>query len=128
MHSGSIKHFVQQIICWALLLQMINVSIDPPDIRLAKTQNKPEKKEVVINDVESVYEMISEGVFDTDVPEGNENDIEKNTFPFLLYCFQPEPILVVLNKGNLKHHSCYIKHLSLHYFSPLSPPPRLSCS
>jgi len=126
MQNTTLKYVIQKFVCWILLLQMINISIDPPDIKLRKSSKKSIKKEVVVNDIESVFELISEYVFDTDVPEGEENEIEKNTSSILLYCYKPEPISLVDNTINLQHYPFYIEYSYPPHFDPSSPPPRVA--
>lgn len=53
-----------------------------------------QKEDPSINEVESVYELISETLFDHNIPENNDNDIDSDSVPFDLY-FYPTPSAVV---------------------------------
>jgi hypothetical protein len=103
---------------------MINISIDPPDLKQLKTAPISQKEDLSINEIESVYELISEGVFENDVPEKDDNDIDTESQPFDLYCFKftfsAPPVFNFL----IEHYPSYHKSFSFECPQPNSPPPK----
>lgn len=68
---------IQRIICWILIIQMINVSIDPRDLIQIDQGIYSHTEDLSINETESIYELIAEELFDTEIPESEEEDVEK---------------------------------------------------
>lgn len=85
MKSISITTAVQKIICWVLLIQMINLCTDPIDQIYFKNGHTTHEEDLSINEIESVYEFVSENVFDQDVPETDERDEDAFVKTFHLY-------------------------------------------
>jgi hypothetical protein len=85
MKIDFIKNIIKQVVCWILLLQIINISINPPDAKHAKYSSITDKEDLLINETESIYELIAEGLFNEDVPESNEDDIDTSSPSVELY-------------------------------------------
>lgn len=124
MKINAAKHIIKQFICWVLLLQMINVSIDPPDFRQFKNAHVEHKEDLSLNEIESIYELVSEGLFGKDVPESDDADIDTKPETPDLYCFMSRYSEATPVRFSAKRFSHY-----LHSFSPVhielsSPPPK----
>lgn len=84
MKTKSTRHITRQILCWVLLIQIVNLSIDPPDRMVLK--QAAHQVDHTSDEIESIYELISEELFDTGVPGNDENEQEKQLHAFDLYC------------------------------------------
>ncbi|HUC79515.1 MAG TPA: hypothetical protein VMR70_01315 [Flavisolibacter sp.] len=76
MKQHSIKNIAWRFVGWILLLQMINISIDPPSLKFQQAVGSANSKAASIDEIESIYEMVAEGVFDKDVPDDNQDKDE----------------------------------------------------
>lgn len=68
-----------RLIAWVLLIQVVNLSIDPMDPisdKLGRLTH--ENEDLSINDIESIYELVSEQCLGIEVPEHDEDD--ENSF------------------------------------------------
>jgi hypothetical protein len=74
MEKRSINKVIIQVIAWVLLIQVINISIDPVDPVSDKLGRFSSGEDLSINDIESIYELISEICLGIDVPENDEDD------------------------------------------------------
>jgi hypothetical protein len=74
MENKSIDKFIIRVIAWVLLLQVINISIDPIDPVSDKLGRLNTQEDLSINDIESIYEFVSEQFLGLDVPENDEDD------------------------------------------------------
>jgi hypothetical protein len=124
MNFHIIKHIAVRVFCWILLLQLINISIDAPDLIPATATSQYEDEDLSINDIESIYELISEIVFDVDVPEGDENDIDKKFPIFEAYCFPQQPGIRHIAPDILRYESHYLSNLIFKSSEPDFPPPK----
>lgn len=124
MNINFVKNIISRLICWILLLQMINISIDPPDLMPLRTAPVSHEEDLSINETESVYELISEGVFETNVPDQDDSDMDRESQTFDLYCCKPifttRPFLDL----PIEHFSLYRNNLSFDYTEPSFPPPK----
>jgi len=118
------KHIIKQFVCWILLLQILNVSIDTPDIHLQRNGLLTPKEDLSINEIESVYELVAEGVYGNDMPETDDNDIDTTSESFKLYCFSPFLSTAAVLDFPIMRCSYYQKHLPQVYTEPTSPPPK----
>lgn len=111
-------------VCWLLLLQMINISIDPPDLRITLPAKKAAKQAAASNTINSVYELVSEELFENPVSdEENEKDIVKTEKPVELFCYNSSSLLVPQLQPLLKHQPFYTEPLTSSFFaSPFQPP------
>ncbi len=125
MKTYVIKNIVKKVICWILLLQIINISVDPPDLNVRAYDTATSKKESSFDETESVYELIAEGVFDEKVPESDEDEMDTSSPSFELYFFNRScsrlPALVFPLHHSPHYHNNF---LSLHQ-EPHSPPPKI---
>ena len=122
MIVNCVKNIIKKFICWILLLQTINVSIDPRDLKQFK-DNLTNKEDLSINEIESIYELISEGVFHKDVPESDENDIETTSEAFELYFFTSTYTKLLVFNSPVEHYSFCQNKLSVLPSQPHLPPP-----
>lgn len=103
---------------------MINISIDPPDMSNFKNGKITYKEDLAINETESIYELISEGIFQKDVPESDEDDADTYLEIFDLYCFSSIDGKITVSKFSLQHNQYYKDNFLAHYPEPNSPPPK----
>lgn len=124
MSINVVKNIISRLVCWILLLQMINISIDPPDLKKLKVAPISHKEDLSINDIESVYELISEGVFENDVPENDDSDVDTESPVIDLYCFKIFFSTRPVFNFPIEHFSYYYNNLSFDCPEPNSPPPK----
>lgn len=74
MKKRSINKAIIRIIALVLLIQVINISIDPSDPVSDKLGRLNTGEDLSINDIESIYELVSEQFLGLDVPENDEDD------------------------------------------------------
>lgn len=74
MKKRSIDKVIIRVIAWVLLIQVINISIDPIDPVSDKLGRINTGEDLSINDIESFYELFSEQCLDIDIPESDEDD------------------------------------------------------
>jgi hypothetical protein len=124
MKFSSARNIVARFVCWILLLQMINISIDPADLKQFKSAQMLDNEDLSINEMESVYELVSENVFEKDVPESDESDVDKQSHTFDLYCskfgYTPQPVFAFV----AEYYQYYQRDVSFDCPQPTSPPPR----
>ena len=113
-----------QLITWVLLIQVINLSIDPVDPLTYKLGRVSE--DLTINDVESIFEFIAETFTSVEIPESDEDDI--NTFSkIFITCIEILPITIVYKSSDIDLPFCH--YLGILESLPLdfvAPPPRLA--
>ncbi|MDO9373705.1 MAG: hypothetical protein Q7T76_04790 [Ferruginibacter sp.] len=125
MKIRSIKNFLAQLACWILLLQLMNIAIDPRDPNRFPASVDQSKEDLSINETESIYELVSEGLFDTEVPETDEKDTDTNLTIFDYYCLNLADSDVILTAFQLAHKP-YDQSGLLEYFPPFdAPPPKI---
>ena len=124
MKIKSVKNIIKHFVCWILLLQVINISIDPPNLVQFKDGRITNKEDRSINQIESIYEMISEEIFNKDVPESDQNDAEKYLETFDLYSFSLIDNTLIVPEFPVKHNRFYVDNFLAHYPEPNSPPPK----
>lgn len=61
-------------VAWVLLIQIVNISIDPIDPIFDKSGSLAFEEDLSVNDIESIYEFVSEQCLGIDVPEQDEDD------------------------------------------------------
>lgn len=126
MKTSVAKLNLKMACCWLLLLQMVNLSINP--IRHQNYINGiyTFKEDLSINKIESIYELIAEYVFKKNVPETQdtgEEGISKIAIlffqtPTVNYSFTPTAKLVVHNHSYSEHVPEFVAVLE-------SPPPQV---
>lgn len=124
MKIKAVKNIMKQFVCWVLLLQMINISIDPPDLKHFKNGRFIRTEDLSINEIESIYELISEVFFEKYVHERDENDIDTISKNFNLYFFTSTSNELAITGFSIKH-SCYYRNKYSDLFTePVFPPPK----
>ncbi len=68
------KKNVLIIITWILLVQVINLSIDPTDPAPYKPGKLTVCEDLTINEIESIYELVAEQCAGVNVPEQEDSD------------------------------------------------------
>jgi len=126
MRSDFIKNIIKQVVCWILLLQIINLSIDPRDLKSANYSPITAKEDFSTDEIESVYELIAEGVFDKEVPASNEDEID--TFPpsFELYFFTATSFRLPAINSPLEHFAHSYNNFPIVHQEPLFQPPQFA--
>lgn len=123
MKTTSTRHITRQILCWVLLIQIVNLSIDPPDRMVLKQAAHP--VDHTSDEIESIYELISEELFDTAVPGNDENEQEKQLNAFDLYC-PPSISSDIVITAYLIEHLAYNQDIFLAQAPECySPPPEV---
>jgi hypothetical protein len=74
MRKSSIKDIIVQCVAWVLLIQIVNISIDPIDHVSDKLGRLAFEEDLSVNDIESIYELFSEQYLGIDIPEQDEDD------------------------------------------------------
>lgn len=114
---------MKSLVCWILLLQMINLSVDSPDSQIHYgTTNHHE--DLSINDIESLSELIAEEVFDIDVPESDEDDVDSSSPVIDLYFSERSWHQLPPDSFPIQHVSYYHRNFLSVTQQPLSPPPK----
>lgn len=124
MNIKAAKNIVKQFVCWVLLLQLINISIYTPHTKSFTVASVTSPKELDVNGVESIYELVSERIFNIDVPASDQNDrdITFETLDiFLLFSVCNE---LVVFKHPIEHYSFYPGTSYPLHSAPNSPPPK----
>jgi hypothetical protein len=117
--------FFRKLLCFLLLLQMINISVDPMRHLNIIDGKATYQEDLSINKVESIYELIVENLLDQDVPEAQDNDqngLQKTIF----FCddFTIQSTEIISFSTNVVHNHVYNNQLTT-YHPPLdSPPPK----
>lgn len=89
-----------RILAWVLLIQVINISIDPIDPVSDKLGRINKGEDLSINDIESIYELIVEHFLGIDVPESDEDD--ENGFVKEIHFYVPHWSIEIKN-----HYQAY---------------------
>lgn len=124
MKINFIKNISKHIVCWILLLQMINISIDSPNLKHQDHSAKTLKEDLSINEIESVCELIAEGVFDTEMPESDEDDIDSSSPSVELYFFERPCSKLQAFISPIEHFSYYYNNFLSICQEPNAPPPK----
>lgn len=125
MELLSIKYYFRRFICWILLLQMVNVSIDPiEDLSLCNTL-KFYHQTKDLSEAASMLEWVAANILGSNFPE---SDSENNFLEeFSIGIVWPQSELRFIHTGEIKdftsHFGHYINSFIPHYIEPHSPPP-----
>ncbi len=131
MKATGIKYIIKQIICWALLLQMIHVSIEPVNpLRFNEkglSYHGTFSHYQADNILEWLYKAISHQAFsqrDMPVSESEESSFLEEFSVCLLWPFiDLEFIQSEHGKLFAAHFDHYLENFVPHYSEPNSPPP-----
>lgn len=119
------KGGLKNLCCWVLLLQLINLSIDP-----AKHQNFVNgeltfQEDLSVNKIESIYELISEHIFKKDVPESQNADNHSLVKTFIIFHQVPAPTTqLILAEEPIFHNHSYQAFIPELVQVLESPPPK----
>lgn len=126
MKIDFLKNIINQVVCWILLLQMVNISIDPPDLKHQKHNTITYKEDLSINKIESVYEMLAEGIFEVEIPESDEKEIDSSSPSFELYFFNGICTKLQTSVFPIQHYPHYYNNFASLYQKPDFHPPKLA--
>lgn len=122
-----IKIGLKYICCWALLLQLINLSIDPARHQNFINGELTFKEDLSINKIESIYELLVEHLFKKDVPETQNAADHSLTKTFIVFYQSPTPFTqLVLVEQPIVHNHSYAAIFPEQTQVLESPPPKPS--
>jgi hypothetical protein len=119
-----VKYFLTKLICWILLLQLVNISIEPPEIQTPPKTTRATAPAKEINKIESIYEMVSEGLLDIELPDGEDEDIEKTNKSIQLFFSSAVLHAFPLTVPFPAYQAYQPERYSLPFTDPVSPPPK----
>ncbi len=123
--SSGIKHIIKHIVCWILVLQILNLSINSRQTAHSAVSSV-QSESLGAQETETLYELISEGVFNTDLPDSDEEDDIDSSSPAIdLYLSDKFLSKISSYRRDLQHTSRYSKRILFTHTEILSPPPRL---
>lgn len=125
MKTTPLQYFFKKLVIWILLIQMINLSMDPVDTMNFKDGRATIEEDLSINEIESLYELISEALFGEDVPEHDEKDEDAFVKVFSLYyaATPVELVPVATFTFSIDYTAFYQDRSCLNYAEPHFPPP-----
>lgn len=119
-----LRYWLQQISCWILLLQMINLSVDPPDACVVFRSGAHAGVMDVLTEKETVYEYVSETLLDIPVPDSDEQDVEKSVHLLELFYSSPHSFALTDLEFSLHHSDHYFARFLSRETIPHAPPPK----
>lgn len=122
MRIKKIKNTAKLIVCWIVLLQMVNLCIDPPHVINFSANHAYQQEDPSIDEIESIYELISETLFGQAIPGNADNDIDSDSVPLDLY-FYTTPNTVVFDFPT-GHTTLRKYNFPAFAASPNIPPPK----
>ena len=124
MKIKAAKNIIKQIVCWVLLLQLINISIYTPHTKSFTVACGASPEDLDVNGVESIYELVSEGIFNVDVPVSDENDSDITFETLDIFLLSPVYNKLFVSKHPLEYHAFYQRTSYPLQSAPNSPPPK----
>lgn len=124
MKINAAKNIIKQIICWVLLLQLINISIYTPHTKSFTVASITSPEDHDVNGVESIYELVSEGIFNIDVPASDENDRDITFEALDLFLLSSVYTSLLVFKHPIQHYAFYPGASYPLHSAPNSPPPK----
>jgi hypothetical protein len=125
MKIKAAKNIIKQIVCWILLLQLINISIYTPHTKSFAVGCVTSPEDLDVNGVESIYELVSEGIFNVDVPVSGENDSDITFETLDIFLLSAGYNKLIVFKHPIEHYAFYPCAFYLLHSAPNSPPPKL---
>ena len=125
--QSKIKIGLRHFCCWILLLQLLNLSIDPVRHQNLINGELTFQEDLSINKIESLYELVLEYVFKKDVPETQDHANHSTAKAFFFYHQTPNLCckLILTEKPVMHNHSYIISsYEQIHVLE--SPPPKRS--
>ena len=124
MKIKAAKNIIKQIVCWVLLLQLINISIYTPHTKSFTVACVTSPKDLDVNGVESIYELVSERIFNVDVPVSDENDTDITFETLDVFILSPVYNKLLVSKHPIEYHAFYPRTSYPVLSAPNSPPPK----
>lgn len=103
---------------------MINISINSPDLKRLNPGGETIRKELTVNEIESVCELIAEDIFDSEMPESDEEDIDTSSPSVELYFFERSCNKLHSFVFPVKYFSYYNNNFLSICREPNAPPPK----
>lgn len=120
-----IKTGLKFFCCWALLLQLINLSIDPARHQNFINGEITFEEDLSINKIESIYELILEHLFKKDVPETQNAADHSLAKTFIVFYQNPVPFTqLILVEQPIVHNHSYVAYFPEQMQVLESPPPK----
>ncbi|MBB1286378.1 hypothetical protein HRH25_18485 [Flavisolibacter sp. BT320] len=120
----TVRYWLRQISCWILLLQMINLSVDPPEAPVVFPSKKQAGLVDAIPERETVYEYVSEALLNIDVPDSEEQDVVKSVLLLELFYSTPPSFTLIGLDFPLHHTGFYSSRFLSWETVPNVPPPK----
>ena len=122
-----IKIGLKYICFWALLLQLVNLSIDPARHQNFINGELTFEEDLSVNKIESIYELVVEHLFKKDVPETQNAADHAAAKTFIIFYQSPIPFTqLVLVEQPIVHNHSYVANFPEQTQVLESPPPKLS--
>jgi hypothetical protein len=112
------------MVCWILFLQMINLSIDPPEVNAVFQTKSLQQAGVSFTEKETVYEYVSEELLAFNIPDSDEQDVEKSVHALELFYSDSPLFILEAPELPLQHLSFYSNRFSCWKSRPHAPPPK----
>lgn len=111
---------------WVLLIQIINISIDPSDPVSDKLGRLALQEDLSVNEIESIYEFVSEHYLGVDIPENDEDD--ENGFVKVMDFYFSQSFIEIKNQFHINPNGfiTYNQGLTSIALDHTSPPPKVA--
>lgn len=120
-----IKRIAIRTLSWILLIQIVNISVDPADPFIEVLGIQPGGEDLSINDIESIYEFVSEQCLGVDIPEHDEEDENAFVKDMEFFCSPDQPIKIKTNyQENLIYFTAVSENPTSVTLDHTSPPPK----
>ena len=117
--SNGIKDILRRLICWIVFLQLLNLSIDPPNLSL-NPRLHPFSAEYGL---QNIYEWMATELFGQTCPE-DEGDTEMPPETVELYCFTCSAPRLGLFDIPVEHETVHLQRYPVCFLEPHYPPPK----
>jgi hypothetical protein len=124
MRSLQFKNIIKNIICIIVMLQMINISINFQQLTPLTAVTKNVANEPIDPEIETLYELIAEGIFDFEIPESEDEAIDNDSINFHLYFYSPNRLVFGVTPIFTDHYLYNYFGSSALQQPPVSPPPK----
>jgi len=118
---------LKYLFCWALLLQMVNLSINPVRHENYINGQYTFQEDLRINKIESIYELILEHIFKKDVPE-TKDSAEQGLVKaaFVWQQVQYVSFVPIVIEKPIAHNHTYTAYFPVTTLVQESPPPKIN--
>lgn len=121
---SNVAYRLRQMVCWILFLQLINLSIDPPDVNAVFQTKSLQQATASLTEKETVYEYLSEELLACDIPDSDEQEVERTLHAFELYFSGTPSFSLDAPALSLQHLAFYSDPVSCWEARPHAPPPK----